>query len=45
MSCAAPRNNTLCIRTEVRRIPIANDLESVECFHVSIQGTRPDSPI
>src|SRR5882762_1604122 len=45
MRCAAPRNNTHHIRTEVRGIPAANDLESFQCVHVGIQGTRSRSTI
>jgi hypothetical protein len=45
MRCAAPRNNTLCIRAEVRGVPVANHLESVERLHVGLQGTRADSSI
>ena len=33
------RTSVICNRTEVRRIPVANDLESLECIYVSIQGT------
>src|ERR1700756_5498766 len=40
MRCAAPRNNTLCIRTEVRGIPTSDDLESLECLYIGVQGTR-----
>jgi len=28
-----------------RRVPVANDLESFECFHVSLQGTGSRSTI
>jgi len=45
MSCAAPRNNTHRIRAEVRRVPVTNNLESLECFYFSFQGPRSDSAI
>jgi len=45
MRCAAPRNNTHRIRTEVRRIPVADYLEPLECFHIGIQGTGADPAI
>src|SRR6266404_5672290 len=41
MRCAAPRNNTLCIRAEIRRVPLADDLEFLERVHIGIQGTGP----
>ena len=40
--CAGGRTHS---QAEVGGVPVANDLESVECFHVSLQGTRPDSAI
>jgi hypothetical protein len=45
MRCAAPRNNTLCIRTEVRGIPAADHLESLQRIHVGVQGTGCHPPI
>jgi hypothetical protein len=33
------------LRAEVRGVPVEDDLESVGWVHVSLQGTRPDSPI
>jgi hypothetical protein len=45
LSSAAPRNNTPRIRAEVREIPPTNDLESFQCVHVGIQGTRPDPAV
>src|SRR6266478_4235791 len=42
---AAPRNNTPRIRTQVRGIPVADDLESLECVYVGVQRTRSYSPI
>jgi len=38
--CARP-----LLRTEVRGIPAANDLESLECVHFGIQGTGSYSTI
>jgi hypothetical protein len=32
-------------RTEVRRVQASNDLEPLECLHISLQGTRTDSTI
>jgi hypothetical protein len=39
--------NKICIwqMAEVGGVPVANDLESVECPHVSLQGNGPDSAI
>jgi hypothetical protein len=45
MRCAAPRNNTLCIRAKVRAIPTADDLESLQRVHLCIQGTGSHSAI
>jgi hypothetical protein len=33
------------LRAEVRGVPSQNDLESVECFHISIQGTRAEQHV
>jgi hypothetical protein len=40
-----PKCTRSVLRAEVRRLPAADDLESVECIHIRVQGTRPDSPI
>jgi hypothetical protein len=45
MCCAAPRNNTLCIRAEVRGIPVADDLDPLECLYFGVQGTGAHSAI
>ena len=42
---AAPRNNTLRIRAEVRGVRAADNLESLECVHFGIQRTGPHSPV
>ena len=39
------RDSRTLLRTQVRRIPTADDLESFECLHLSIQGTGGDSSI
>ena len=45
MRCAAPRNNTLCIRSEVRGVPSADSLEPLERLHVRVQRTGADPAI
>src|SRR5581483_6382255 len=33
------------LRAEVRGIPVANDLESVQCVHFCVEGTRSHSTV
>ena len=39
------RNNTVCIRAKIRGVSAPHNLESVDCFHIGIQGTGSDSPV
>ena len=45
MSCAAPRNNTLCITARARGVPGANLVEPLECLHQRFQGAGADSSV
>ncbi len=45
LGSAAQRNNTPCIRAEVRGVRAADNLESLECVHFGIQRTGPHSPV
>lgn len=40
-----PDGTRSVLRTEVRRVPAANDLEAVERLHVCIQGTDAHCPV
>ena len=39
LGSAAQRNNTPCIRAQIRGLPTANDLESLQCVHFGVQET------
>jgi hypothetical protein len=45
MSCAAPRNNRLCIRAGVSGLLAAHHVELVECVYQRVQEARSDSTI